>query len=36
MGITKHPIERRNLKLYKTFVIRNLYFRLTQEMDETS
>ncbi|MDR0137479.1 YflJ family protein [Metabacillus idriensis] len=36
MGITKHPIERRKLKLYKTFVLRNLYFRFTQETDETS
>ncbi|MGM0923450.1 MAG: YflJ family protein [Bacillota bacterium] len=36
MGITKHPIERRKLKLYKTYVLRNLYFRFTQEMDETT
>ncbi|USK30788.1 YflJ family protein [Bacillus sp. CMF21] len=36
MGIMKHPIERRKLKLYKTYVLRNLYFRFTQEMDETS
>lgn len=25
MGITRHPIERRKLKMYKTFVLRNLY-----------
>jgi hypothetical protein len=24
-GITKHPIERRKLELYKTYVLRNLY-----------
>jgi hypothetical protein len=25
MGMTRHPIERRKLKMYKTFVLRNLY-----------
>lgn len=24
-GITKHPIERKKLELYKTYIIRNLY-----------
>ncbi|MGG3805285.1 YflJ family protein [Metabacillus fastidiosus] len=27
LGITKHPIERRKLELYKTYVVRNLYYR---------
>jgi hypothetical protein len=26
LGIAKHPIEQRKLELYKTFVVRNLYF----------
>ncbi|WP_163102716.1 DUF2639 domain-containing protein [Peribacillus alkalitolerans] len=25
-GITKHPVERKKLELYRTFVIRKLYF----------
>lgn len=30
-GITKHPIELKKLKLYKTFVIRSLYFSSIEE-----
>lgn len=26
MGITKHPVEHRKLELYKTYIVRNLYF----------
>ena len=26
MGITKHPVELRKLELYKTYVVRKLYF----------
>lgn len=26
IGITKHPIERKKLKLYKTFIVRKIYF----------
>ena len=26
IGITKHPVELKKLELYKTFVVRNLYF----------
>jgi hypothetical protein len=26
MGITRHPIEKRKLELYKTYLIRNLDF----------
>ncbi|MGG3470109.1 YflJ family protein [Neobacillus pocheonensis] len=25
IGITKHPVERRKIELYKTFILRNLY-----------
>jgi hypothetical protein len=25
MGVTRHPIEKRKLELYKTYLIRNLY-----------
>jgi hypothetical protein len=25
IGVTKHPVEKRKLELYKTFVVRNLY-----------
>lgn len=25
MGVTKHPIERRKLELYKTYILRQLY-----------
>lgn len=28
LGITKHPIEKRKLELYKTFEVRNLYFEI--------
>ncbi|MEH7884889.1 DUF2639 domain-containing protein [Bacillus sp. JJ1609] len=31
MGITKHPIEKRKLELYKTFVVRSLYFELSKK-----
>ncbi|WP_423407092.1 DUF2639 domain-containing protein [Heyndrickxia sp. MSNUG] len=30
MGITKHPIEKRKLELYKTYVVRSLFFELTK------
>ena len=26
MGITKHPVDLRKLELYKTYVVRKLYF----------
>lgn len=26
MGITKHPVELKKLELFKTFILRNLYF----------
>nr|WP_081707560.1 DUF2639 domain-containing protein [Bacillus massiliigorillae] len=25
IGITKHPIERKKLELYKTFIVRKIY-----------
>ncbi|MEH7441515.1 YflJ family protein [Bacillus sp. JJ1122] len=31
MGITMHPIEKRKLELYKTFVVRSLFFELTRK-----
>ncbi|MGA9225523.1 MAG: DUF2639 domain-containing protein [Mesobacillus sp.] len=31
MGLTKHPIDKRKLELYKTFVVRSLYFELSKE-----
>lgn len=31
MGISKHPIERKKLELYKTYLIRNLYWEITSE-----
>jgi len=31
IGITKHPIEKRKLELYKTFVVRSLFFELTRK-----
>lgn len=36
IGLTRHPIERKKLKLYKTFVLRNLYESLTAEDNKTS
>lgn len=30
-GITKHPIERKKLKLYKTYIVRKLYFSTVTE-----
>jgi len=31
MGISKHPVERKKLELYKTYLIRNLYWEITNE-----
>lgn len=30
-GITRHPVERRKLKLYKTYVVRNLYVEFVEK-----
>lgn len=30
-GITRHPIELKKLKLYKTYIVRNLYYSLLVE-----
>ncbi|PLR78389.1 DUF2639 domain-containing protein [Bacillus sp. V3-13] len=27
-GVTRHPVERRKLELYKTYVVRNLYLEM--------
>ncbi|WP_243386980.1 YflJ family protein [Bacillus kexueae] len=32
-GITKHPEELRKLELYKTYVLRNLYFELVAKKE---
>ncbi|RFU65409.1 YflJ family protein [Peribacillus glennii] len=29
-GITRHPLERRKLQLYKTYVLRNLYEKFVE------
>lgn len=31
LGVNKHPIDRRNLKLYKTSVVRNLYLKYKEQ-----
>ncbi|WP_019241821.1 MULTISPECIES: DUF2639 domain-containing protein [Bacillus] len=31
LGITKHPIELKKLKLYKTYIVRHLYFSTVEE-----
>lgn len=31
LGVNYHPVERRKLELYKEFVLRNLYFQLTEK-----
>ncbi|MED4402615.1 YflJ family protein [Metabacillus fastidiosus] len=31
LGMTKHPIERRKLELYKTYVVRNFYIEAVAE-----
>lgn len=28
IGVTKHPVEKRKLELYKTFVVRNLHLEM--------
>ncbi|WP_409301164.1 DUF2639 domain-containing protein [Peribacillus sp. SCS-155] len=33
-GISKHPIERRKLELYKTFVVRNLYEQYIEKQNQ--
>ncbi|RLQ95222.1 YflJ family protein [Falsibacillus albus] len=36
VGVTRHPIERRKLELYKTYIVRNLYeekFALKEKKD---
>jgi hypothetical protein len=30
-GITKHPVDRKKLELYKTYIIRNLYSQLIEK-----
>ncbi|MFS0781558.1 DUF2639 domain-containing protein [Bacillus sp. 1P06AnD] len=30
-GITKHPVELKKLQLYRTYVVRNLYFETIRE-----
>jgi hypothetical protein len=31
LGITKHPVERKKIELYRTYIIRNLYVQYTAE-----
>jgi len=31
MGINKHPIERKKLESYKTYVLRNMYLQKVKE-----
>lgn len=31
LGVTKHPIERRKLELYKTYVLRQLYEQTSEK-----
>jgi len=31
LGVTKHPVEKRKLELYKTFVVRNLYLDMNKK-----
>lgn len=31
IGVTKHPVEKRKLELYKTFVVRNLYLEMKKK-----
>lgn len=31
MGVRYHPVDRRKLELYKTYVLRNLYLELTEK-----
>jgi hypothetical protein len=35
VGITKHPVELKKLKLYKTYIVRNLYFAIVNENIES-
>ncbi|MEC2077164.1 YflJ family protein [Metabacillus fastidiosus] len=35
LGMTKHPIERRKLELYKTYVVRNLYIEAVAEKKQS-
>jgi hypothetical protein len=34
MGITKHPVELKKLELYRTFVIRKLYFEHVEKTNQ--
>ncbi len=34
MGIYHHPVDKRKLESYKTFVIRNLYFEKTNKNEQ--
>ncbi|WP_455662905.1 YflJ family protein [Pradoshia sp.] len=31
LGVTKHPIERRKLELYKTYILRQLYEQVREK-----
>lgn len=31
LGVTKHPIERRKLELYKTYILRQLYEQTSEK-----
>lgn len=30
-GMNRHPVDRRKIELYKTFVLRNLYLQMIKE-----
>lgn len=34
LGISKHPIERRKLELYKTYIVRNLYKEIVDNKEK--
>lgn len=34
MGVTKHPIEKRKLEAYKTYVIRAIYIEVKKQYQE--
>lgn len=34
-GISRHPIELKKLKLYKTYIVRNLYLSMINENIES-
>lgn len=33
-GIYHHPIDRKKLELYKTYVVRNLYLQITSQNNQ--